>query len=117
MKTISLSLVLGVCLLAPVSNAIAANSPAPTTSSFSANSNTLSPQEWQELRNARQEALKADPDLMVKAQQLALKIRAFQDKLNAAIIVADPKTASIIGKMDNRRPESKAPVSFLKSTK
>lgn len=76
----------------------------PTDSSAPIVENTLSPQNWQELRVARQAVLKAHPELSAKALQLSTKMRAFQVKLNAAIIKEDPKLEPIVAKLDNVHP-------------
>jgi hypothetical protein len=65
---------------------------------------TLSPQEWEELNAARAKALKANPDLIVKARALALKMRAFQEKVNAAILKEDPRIAPILDQHNHINP-------------
>ena len=53
----------------------------------------LTPEEQQELRAARKAAMDANPDL-------AAEQKALQDKINAAMIKADPKVAPIIAKLE-----------------
>ena len=65
---------------------------------------TISPAEWQELGVAKAAALKANPDLTAKANALAEKMRAYQQKLDAAIIQTDPRAAAVISMMENGRP-------------
>jgi hypothetical protein len=115
MKTLSLGLALYACLLvsAMAENAGSPNTASPSNQSapkLSTNNNPLTPEEWQKFRVARQAALKANPELLTKSAQLTMEMRAFQDKLNAAIIEADPKVAPIVAKLDNRHSESKKPV-------
>ncbi len=50
--------------------------------------------EWQKLNVAKQAALKANPALAAKAQELAAKMDSFQEKLRAALIKEDPKNAA-----------------------
>jgi hypothetical protein len=69
-----------------------------------ANSNTLSPAEWQELRSARMAALKANPSLVTKAGQLNEKLRQFEQKLNAAMVKTDPKIEPVLAKFAGNRP-------------
>jgi hypothetical protein len=53
----------------------------------------LTPEEHQELMNAHKAAMDANPDLV--AEQKAL-----QDKINAAMIKADPKVEPILAKLE-----------------
>lgn len=73
---------------------------APPASHIVAGSSTMTPEEWQELRTARQAALKANPDFVAKSAQLAAKMRAFQEKLDAAMVKTDPKLAPILVKFE-----------------
>jgi hypothetical protein len=65
--------------------------------------NTLSPDEWQELRMARMAALKANPELITKAVQLSEKLRQFEQKLNAAMLKTDPNIAPVLAKFAANR--------------
>ncbi len=56
----------------------------------------LTPEDRQELMPARQEAMQANPEL-------AQEQKALQDKINAAMIKADPNVAPIIAKMEATR--------------
>ena len=56
----------------------------------------LTPEDRQELMAARQEAMQANPDL-------ADQMKALQQKINAAMIKADPKVAPIIAKVEAAR--------------
>ena len=81
----------------------------PANSTAQVNENELSPQDWEELRVARHDVLKAHPELMAKATQMSAKMRAFQEKLNAAILKEDPKLEPIIAKMDNKSIPQRGP--------
>ena len=61
----------------------------------------LSPEERQELMSARKAAMDANPDL-------AAEQKALQEKINAAMIKADPKVAPLIAKMDAARKQREA---------
>jgi hypothetical protein len=58
----------------------------------------LTPEERQELMAARQKAMADNPDL-------AAQMKALQDKINQAMIKADPKVAPIIAKMEAARQQ------------
>jgi len=58
----------------------------------------LTPEEREELKNARQAAFQANPDLLDQ-------MKALQDKINAAMIKADPKVAPIIAKLEAAREQ------------
>ena len=73
-------------------------------------SETLSPVEWQEIREARMAAIKADPSLMAKAAQLNEKLRQFERKLDEAMIKTDPRIASVLAKFGANRPLPQHPV-------
>jgi hypothetical protein len=60
---------------------------------------SLTPMEWQELRAAHQAALRENPALATKAIALAQKMRAFQSKLHAAMIQANPSIAPVVAKL------------------
>jgi hypothetical protein len=59
----------------------------------------ITPQEQQELRVARTEALKANPKLIVDQDKLAERMQAFEEKLDAAMIKHDPTIAPLIAKL------------------
>jgi Spy/CpxP family protein refolding chaperone len=63
---------------------------------------SLTPTEIQELRDAHEAALAADPFLAAEGQVLAEKMQAYRKKLNAAMIKADPKVAAILAKIPPR---------------
>jgi hypothetical protein len=105
MKITVLQIVLSFCLVgATDSHAAAATTNAapvvPAAAHIVANSSTLPSEEWQELRIARQAALKANPDFAAKSALLSAKMRAFQDKLDAAMIKTDPKIAPILAEFE-----------------
>jgi len=58
----------------------------------------LTPEEREELKAARQAAFQANPDLLDQ-------MKAVQDKINAAMIKADPKVAPIIAKQEAARQQ------------
>ncbi len=72
--------------------------------------------EMTEIQAARLAAIKANPDFDVKARQLAAKLRAFEQKLTAAMVQADPKVAIVLSKMGEppqagtMQPTAAAPV-------
>jgi hypothetical protein len=72
--------------------------------------NTITPEEWQELNAARAAAMKANPALMQKAAELSAKMRAFQQKLDVAIVQADPNTAPIIAQIERSMPGPRPPL-------
>jgi hypothetical protein len=61
----------------------------------------ISPAEWQEVRTARDAAMKANPDLLKTSADIAAKMREFQQKLDAAMIQANPKVAPTIAKLEH----------------
>ena len=60
----------------------------------------LTDEERQELQAAHDAALKADPDLEAEGKDLMDKMKAYHEKLDAAMIKADPNVAPIIAKME-----------------
>lgn len=72
-----------------------------SSASAATNSNAITPAQWQELRTAREAAIKANPALIAKSMELAQKMRAFQQKLDAAIIQDDPGLAPMIDKLEH----------------
>ena len=63
-----------------------------------AESGKITVAEWQTLRNARAAALKADPALAADNLALLKKREAFNDKLDAALLKADPTVAGFLSK-------------------
>ncbi len=74
----------------------------------------MTPEEWQELRNARQAALKENPELATKAQELSAKMRAFQEKLDAAMLKSDPHLAPVLAKFEGGHNVTQNATSFQK---
>jgi len=68
----------------------------------------LTPEDMQELRTARTQALQTNPDLMANAKTLADQMRAFQGKLDAAMIKADPNVSPLIAKFEGGRKAPEA---------
>jgi hypothetical protein len=68
---------------------------------------TLTQDDLAQLRAARMAALKANPDFNTKAAQTATKLRAFQEKLVAAMVNADPTVAPIVAKFSGGHPIAK----------
>ena len=69
----------------------------------------ITPDEWQELRAARSAALQANPDLLARHNKLLERMRALEDKLDAAMIKANPAIAPIIAKFEGNRPHPGTP--------
>jgi len=107
MKAIFFSIILGLGAmeLASAQTAPTANTNALTVAPkppvLSVNPNALTPADWQEIRTAQQEAMKANPDLLKEAAQLSQKMRDFQHKLNRAILQADPSVAPVVERIEN----------------
>jgi hypothetical protein len=64
----------------------------------------ITPEEWQELRAARNAALQANPDLITEHNKLLERMRALEDKVDAAMIKADPTITPLIAKFESNRP-------------
>ncbi len=60
----------------------------------------LTQDERDELRKAHDAALQNDQSLAQEGKDLQEKMKAYQDKVNAAMIKADPKVAPIIAKLE-----------------
>jgi soluble cytochrome b562 len=75
------------------------------------NPNAITPAEWQELRTAREAALKANPDLLKESAAFAQKMRDFQHRVDQAILQADPSVADVVTRIENgpARPPSGPP--------
>jgi hypothetical protein len=56
----------------------------------------LTQAEMQELAQARQEALKANPNLTKNSNELRQKMHDFQRRLDQAILQADPNVAPVV---------------------
>ncbi len=78
--------------------------------------NAITPQEWQELNAAHAAAMKANPDLLQKAQEISAKMRAFQQKLDTAIVKIDPNAAPIIDRLEHGMPGQHPPTPISPST-
>ncbi len=64
---------------------------------------TMTPEDWQELRSARNAAVAADADLKGSTTKIADKMRSLEDKLDDAMLKADPSLAPIIAKFEAGR--------------
>ena len=84
----------------------AANYPPPTPSAQ--DPRAVSPSEWGHLRDARDAAMKANPDLAAEYKELLKEMKAQQAKFDAAMIAADPKVAPIVTKFLAMRDRSMA---------
>jgi hypothetical protein len=60
----------------------------------------LTPEDLQELRTARAKALQSNPELVTNAKTIADQMRAFEDKLDAAMLKADPNVSPMIAKFE-----------------
>jgi hypothetical protein len=60
----------------------------------------LSDTEKQELHAAHDAAYQADSSLATEESDLKAKMEAFHEKVNAAMVKADPKVAPILAKLD-----------------
>jgi len=90
--------------------------PPPGVPSTGANQITITPAEWQELSAARTAAFQANPDLLAENRKLSEKMRALMDKINAAMVKADPTIAPIIAKLEANRPHPGTPASSPPTT-
>jgi len=71
----------------------------------------MSAQDWQELRDARVKAIKAHPELLAENTALMQKIRAFEAKLDAAMVKTNPAVAPILSKFEASRQPAGSTVS------
>ena len=71
---------------------------------------TLTPEDLQGLRTARAKALQTNPDLVANAKKIADQMRAFEDKLDAAMIKADPNVSPLIAQFEGGRKAPTAQV-------
>jgi len=65
----------------------------------------LSQDDVDELREAREAALQADPALAAEGKALQEKQREYQKKVEAAMIKADPDVASILAQLEAMRQQ------------
>lgn len=65
----------------------------------------LSPADWQKIRAARSAALAANPDLVAANKALQEKKQAFNAKVSAALIKADPSLAGLVEKLGKDRSD------------
>lgn len=78
----------------------------------------ISPDDWQKIRAARLDAIKANPNIESKGMAMAADLRAFQAKLNAAMLKADPSVAPVIDRLSTPASGPKiVPVSASSATK
>ena len=63
----------------------------------------LTPEDMQELRTARTNAMQSDTNLMADGKNIADKMRKFEDALDAAMVKSDPSLAPIIAKFEAGR--------------
>jgi hypothetical protein len=116
MKRLALFFIIGLSLAGTVWAQQAGSTPAsppnlpPGAPFVGANQITITPDEWQELRTARSEALKSNPDLVAANKKLMDRMRALEDKIDAAMVKADPTIAPIIAKFETNRPHPGVPV-------
>jgi hypothetical protein len=120
MKAVSFQISLSLWLLSPMASKVVAEMTnlmvAPAASKhIVGSSSTMTPDDWQELRNARQAALKENPELVAKAQELSAKMRAFQEKLDAAMLKSDPKLAPVLAKFEGGHNVTQNPASLQKT--
>jgi hypothetical protein len=79
-----------------------ASSPHPALGKVpTAYADAITPSEWQELRTARDTALKKNPDLVEAGKQLDQKLRDFQRKLDLAVLKIDPTVAPIVAQLES----------------
>ena len=64
---------------------------------------TITAEDWQELRMARSQAIESNSDFSLESKQLADEMRAFEDKLDTAMMKADPGMAPLITKFEAGR--------------
>jgi hypothetical protein len=65
--------------------------------------------EWKELCSVRETTLKNNPDLAAEYKALLAEMDEQQKKLDAAMIKADPKVASIVAKLEAMRKHNSVP--------
>ncbi len=80
-------------------NGVPATSP---SSSNSAEAPHMTAEDWQEIRTARSEAVKANPNLTMVSKALVYKMRAFESSLDSAMIKQNPGVAPVISKFEGR---------------
>jgi Spy/CpxP family protein refolding chaperone len=68
----------------------------------------LSQDDMEEMREAREAALQADPALAAEGKALQEKQRAYQKKVEAAMIKADPDVAPILAQLEAMRQQYQA---------
>ena len=69
----------------------------------------LTGEEKEELRQAHDAAMQADPALDAEGKDLKEKMNAYRKKVDAAMIKADPKVAPIIAKLEAAHPHHEGP--------
>jgi len=116
MKRAYLLLVISLCLIAPAfAQQIASPkvaTPTPASAPAEKDANALTPEEWSEVNAARQKAVRDNPEIMAKLAELSEKMRAFQAKLHAAMIKANPAVAPTIKRLDEMAtPKKMIPLS------
>ena len=57
--------------------------------------------------------MKANPNLLSESAAIAEKMRAFQQKLDAAMIKENPKVAPMVAKLENRQIVAPPPQPFF----
>jgi hypothetical protein len=70
---------------------------------------SLTPNDMQELRAARSAALQKDPNLQTDGLKIMERMRAFEDKLDAAMVKSDPTLAPLVAKFEAGRPRTTTP--------
>ncbi|HUB66025.1 MAG TPA: hypothetical protein VL981_00910 [Candidatus Methylacidiphilales bacterium] len=93
-----------------------ASAPPPGAPPGGAGQITITQQEWQELRAARAAALQANPGLQAKNAKLIEEMRALQDKIDAAMIKADPTIAPLLSRFEGGRPHPVSPAAAPPTT-
>jgi hypothetical protein len=101
MKRTLLVVTMGALLACP---AFAQSDPGPMPPPGPPGHGMLTSDERQELKTAHQAALQANPDLATEGKALRDQMEAYQKKLSAAMIAADPKVQPILAKMEAARP-------------
>jgi hypothetical protein len=100
MKRLLLVLTLGAALASPAFAQSDDSTNAPPPGPPGGHHGMLTKEEWQELKSAHDAALQANPALGTEGEQLKSQMEAFHQKMNAAMIKADPSVEPILQKME-----------------
>jgi hypothetical protein len=86
-----------------------AHSPPLNTPPATTDPMAITPDEWREVRAAHSAVLQANPSLLAEHEKLVERMRALEDKIDAAMVKADPTLSPIIAKFEGNRPHPGTP--------